>query len=171
MDVKRLAKLVDMHAAALELFAARWTASPEDCVQEAFVRLAAEPTEPRQVVGWLYRVVRNLALNAARSERRRRQREQQFSRLRPAVFENPSESLDAAQVSDVLSRLPPQVSEIIVLRIWSQLSFEEIAELLQCSASSAHRRYRRALAEVRKHLETCSCHENKETMKRSCRQN
>ncbi|MFV2068691.1 MAG: RNA polymerase sigma factor [Pirellulales bacterium] len=97
MDAGRLAELVDAHAAALELFASRWTAAPEDCVQEAFVELARQTSEPENVGAWLFRVVRNRALNVARSDRRRREREQVAARLRPTEANDSLVSaLDAA---------------------------------------------------------------------------
>ena len=83
MNSQRLAELVDAHAAALELYAARWAAAPEDCVQEAFVELARQPEEPERVRAWLFRVVKNRALNALRGRRRRREREEAAARLRP----------------------------------------------------------------------------------------
>ncbi|MBN1852935.1 MAG: sigma-70 family RNA polymerase sigma factor [Pirellulales bacterium] len=158
MEADRLAGLVDAHAAALELFAARWTSWPQDCVQEAFIELARQPEEPHSVSAWLFRVVRNRALNAARFEQRRRQREQTAARLRP-VSGHPcyGDSLDATDACRALETLDPSSYEIIVLRIWGQLSFPEISEVLGCSISSAHRRYGRALEELRRILELSSC--------------
>ena len=150
MDADRLAELADVHAAALELLAARWTVAPEDCVQEAFVELACQPSEPENVAAWLYRVVRNRALNAARGDRRRRAREQAVARLRPtttnASFAN---AIDAATIVDALEQISRDANEIVILRIWSGLSFEDIAAVLECSVSTAHRRYRRALEQLR----------------------
>jgi len=72
MGPEQLGRLVDEHAAALVLYARQWCAAPEDVVQEAFVKLASQRREPDNLLGWLYRVVRNGALAAARAERRRR---------------------------------------------------------------------------------------------------
>ena len=41
----------------------------EDSVQEAFVELSRQRTLPRQPVAWLFRVVRNRAISAARLRR------------------------------------------------------------------------------------------------------
>ena len=51
--------------------ARQWCAEPEDVVQEAFLKLAGQSKEPDDVVAWLYRVVRNGALDAAKLARRR----------------------------------------------------------------------------------------------------
>ena len=71
MTPRQLAELIATHAAALVLFARQWCAAAEDVVQEAFIKLAAQRTAPDNPVGWLYRVVRNGALGANRSARRR----------------------------------------------------------------------------------------------------
>ena len=72
MTPELLGRLVDDHAAALTLFARQWCAAPEDVVQEAFVKLAAQRPLPNDPVAWLFRVVRNGASSAARADRRRR---------------------------------------------------------------------------------------------------
>jgi len=162
----RLAELVDAHAAALELFAARWTAAPEDCVQEAFVELAGQRTEPANVAAWLFRVVKNRALNAVRTERRRREREQAAARLRPVEGRCAFDAaFDLETLASALDHLPPESNEIVILRVWSELSFEEIADVLECSISTAHRRYRRALEQLRNLFEEASCPYENETTK------
>src|SRR5260370_933256 len=75
MGPDQLGQLVDRHAAALALYARQWCATPEDVVQEAFLKLVTQHLGPRNVVPWLYRVVRNGAVSASRSEKRRRRYE------------------------------------------------------------------------------------------------
>src|SRR5436190_7938629 len=82
MDPEVLARLIDRHAAALVLYARQWCAAAEDVVQEALVKLAGQRPPPRNVAGWLYRVVRNGAISAARAESRRRRHEAQAARGR-----------------------------------------------------------------------------------------
>jgi RNA polymerase sigma-70 factor (ECF subfamily) len=87
--------------AALALYAAQWTGSPDDCVQEAFVELAQQRTVPGYVVGWLYRVVKNRALNVARGARRRREREARSIAGRFVIGQHPAtfDRGDSAAVS------------------------------------------------------------------------
>src|SRR2546423_10524135 len=75
IDAEMLGRLLDEHGPALALYAAQWTDSADDCVQEALVELARQRPSPEHVVAWLYRVVKHRALNAARGDRRRRERE------------------------------------------------------------------------------------------------
>src|SRR3954451_8999655 len=95
MGPQRLAQLVDAHAAALTLYARQWCAAPEDVVQEAFVKLVTQSVSPDQVVPWLYRVVRNGALTALRSQRRRQRHESEAAaRAEPWFSERRPSELD-----------------------------------------------------------------------------
>src|SRR5439155_1659947 len=71
MGPEQLAELVDRHAAALVLYARQWCSSPDDVVQTAFLKLARQSVPPDNLVPWLYRVVRNGAIDAARARTRR----------------------------------------------------------------------------------------------------
>ena len=66
-DHELLSRNLDEHSAALVLFAQQWCATPEDVVQEAFIQLMQQRPLPNNVVGWLYRVVRNGAIGASRA--------------------------------------------------------------------------------------------------------
>src|SRR5690242_556489 len=114
MGPERLGFLLDRHAAALELFARQWCALPEDVVQEAFFKLARQATPPAHPVAWLYRVVRNAAISAGRSERRRQFHEAAAARRAPWFMDDETSRLDAAKVSEVLATLPAEEREIIV---------------------------------------------------------
>ena len=61
-----LIRLLDEHGAGLVLYARQWCNAPEDVVQEAVLQLMRQSAVPENVTGWMYRVVRNLALNASR---------------------------------------------------------------------------------------------------------
>src|SRR5437870_373001 len=107
MDVTQLGQLVDEHAAALILYARQFCAAPEDVVQEAFVKLFKQSPPPSPVVPWLYRVVRNAAISAARSEQRRRRHETRAAQKAPAWFVMKADvALDAAEVTAALQTLP-----------------------------------------------------------------
>ena len=81
VKAKQIATLLDEHAGALALYASQWAQSPDDCVQEAFVELAGQTACPENPVAWLYRVVRNRAINELRSRQRRNNREKTAARL------------------------------------------------------------------------------------------
>jgi len=150
MRSEELARLIDAHAAPLMLYARQWCAAPEDVVQEAFLKLVALSRAPRAVVPWLYRVVRNAALDASKAECRRRRREA----ARPVRwFVEPGvDALDAETAIAALQRLPSEQREVIIARLWGGLSFEQIAEVIGCSASTAFRRYEAGIEALRLEL-------------------
>ncbi|WP_010587077.1 RNA polymerase sigma factor [Schlesneria paludicola] len=154
LSIEQLGKLVDHHGAALELFARQWTDfSAADVVQAAFVKLATKSLPQDQIVPWLYRVVRNGAISAARSESRRRRHEATGAQIRRGWFAtSPDDRLDAIEAGKELSQLPQVEREVLVARLWGGLSFQEIADLLEISSSSAHRHYVAGLGTLREKL-------------------
>src|SRR5262245_30856121 len=152
MTAHELASLIDAHGPALVLYARQWCTAPEDVVQGAFVKLIAQRRPPDEPVPWLYRVVRNAALDTFKSERRRHEREARVARPARWFVEPEIEGLDAELAVAALQRLSAEVREVIVARLWGGLSFEEIGGLAGCSASTAFRRYDAGLAALRREL-------------------
>ena len=152
MGPEQLGRLVDDHAAALVLYARQWCAAAEDVVQEAFVKLAAQRRPPDNVAAWLYRVVRNGSLSAARAERRRK-RHESAAAAGPGWFVRTDEAgLDGAAATAALQALPPELREPLVAHLWGGLTFEQVGELTGVSSSTAHRRYLSALSALRERL-------------------
>ena len=156
IDAELLGRLLDEHGAALALYASQWTDAADDCVQEALVELARQREQPDHAVAWLYRVVKHRALNAARGARRRREREARVMSDRFVASQQPAafDRVDTMAVVDALERLADGDRELIVMRIWGGLTYDEIAEALATSISSAHRQYERALTKLREILES-----------------
>lgn len=146
-----LARAWHDHAACCVLYARGLTDAPDDAVQEAFVRLMRRlqtepmPDSPR---AWLITATRSAALDARKRETRHRLRiakwagEVALTATTPTKFE--SRSVGAA-----LDQLERDLREPVVLRLWVELSFEQIAGLIKTSASTAHDRYQRGLAALR----------------------
>lgn len=154
-----LSRLLDEHGASLVLYAQQWCQAPEDVVQEAFVRLMRQQPMPQNAVGWLYRVVRNEAVSASRASGRRARYEAAAGFRREPWFKPTAEDvIDGSAAVAALESLPMDQRETIVLRIWSGLSFDEIAELTGTSTSTAHRRYVAGLAALREKWST-PCHQ------------
>jgi RNA polymerase sigma factor (sigma-70 family) len=152
MTSEDVAQLIDAHAAPLVLYARQWCNESEDVVQEAFFKLVRQRRSPADAVAWLYRVVRNGALDAAKMARRRQQRESAAARPDRWFVEPEVEGLDAETAVAALQRLLPEQREVIVARYWGGLSFEQIAEVVGCSASTAFRRYSAGVEDLRKQL-------------------
>ena len=64
--------------------------------------------------------------------------------------------LEAAEAVGALQTLPDELREVIVLRMWSDLTLEQVAAAVGCSVSTAHRRYEAGLSALRERLgESC----------------
>ena len=152
MTARQIADLIDAHAAALVLFARQWCAAPEDVVQESFCKLAGQPSPPGDPVAWLYRVVRNAAIDAGKADRRRQRREAAVARPVPWFDQVAVDGLEAATAVAALESLPAEQREVIVSRLWGGMTLEEIAVVVGCSVSSAHRRFTAGIAALRERL-------------------
>jgi RNA polymerase sigma-70 factor (ECF subfamily) len=141
-------------APGLLLFARQWVRSPadaEDVVQEAFVRFWRR----NHSIGnraLLYATVRSIALDFLRRDNRRARRESNASSemggcVQPRfAIEEESEQLLAAAVDG----LPDEQREVLVLKLWNELTFAEIGSALGISQNTAASRYRYALGALKK---------------------
>jgi RNA polymerase sigma-70 factor (ECF subfamily) len=141
----------------LLLFARRWTnsrADAEDVVQEAFVRFwrRQHSLENRAL---LYATVRSTALDRLRSEQRRARREATVARDGADHVDPEFSPEDEGQqlLAAAVERLPNEQREVVVLKIWNELTFAEIGTVLEISQNTAASRYRYALGALKKILQ------------------
>jgi RNA polymerase sigma-70 factor (ECF subfamily) len=121
----------------------------EDVLQETFLALMQSPEFPREPEHYCLRSFRNRALNYKRSLWRRLTRELESQRW----FEkSPGESPAERAAMNCLAELPADQRETIVLKIWNQLTFEEIGGLLEISPNTAAGRYRYGLQKIKSKL-------------------
>jgi RNA polymerase sigma factor (sigma-70 family) len=156
MDPERLGRLIDGLAAALELYARPWCDAPEDVVQEAFVKLAAQARPPSDPAAWLFRAVRNGAINEGIARQRRR-RHEGLAATKAGWFESDASArhgsaVDPESAQAALEGLPVDQREVIVARLWGGLTFEQIADVAGTSSSSVHRLYHVGLTALRERL-------------------
>jgi RNA polymerase sigma factor (sigma-70 family) len=153
MDGATLGATVDRYAGALSLYARQWCAWPDDVVQEAFIKLGGMETPPPTVGAWLFHFVRQRAISAGRSERRRRKHESLAAPTASWFERDPSASIDAAAAVEALAKLENDEREAIVAHLWGGLSFAEIAVLTRSSGATVHRRYWSGIEKLRAELE------------------
>jgi RNA polymerase sigma factor (sigma-70 family) len=143
-----IVELVRTKLPALVLFARQWKHdSAEDVVQEAFLRLMRLAEPPQEPVAWLFAAVRNASNQHLRTQERRRSREN-ISLAEKKPWFSPAEGED--ELVAELQSLPFDCRTVIVAKIWGNLTFEQIADTIGTSKSSAHRKYDEGLALLRK---------------------
>ena len=129
-------------------------AAAKDAAQEAFVRMfrgAASFRRDSRLSTWLYRIVANACLD----ELRRRRRVVLFGdlpvTLHPAVAPAEPGPLDA-DVSAAVARLSPKLRMAVLLRYFDDLSYDEMAAALGCTAGTVASRLSRAHAVLARDL-------------------
>jgi RNA polymerase sigma-70 factor (ECF subfamily) len=145
-------------------------ADAEDLLQETLLKaVRAWPGfRPRGAAapafrGWLYRIAVNCVRDHLRAARPAGPLPEDLSAddlARGALSdlkESPEEAVDrslrAGAVRRAIGALPPDLREVVTLRIYAGLSFAEIAELQACPLNTALGRMRYALLNLRAALE------------------
>ncbi len=156
IDPTQLSEWFDAHAAALALYARQWvdTRCAEDVVQDVFVHLMAQRLIPANPRAWLFSAVRNAAISALRSRHRRASREERWAAGAEPWFEARTDDLlDARAVEAALGVLPCEQREVIVLRLWAELTFKDIAGIVGEPTTTVFERYRCGLQAIRQRME------------------
>ena len=154
------------HGSRLLLFARQQTRTSEDAedvLQEAMVRLwksgmtdqTDAGTEP--CLAGAFTQIRRAAVDQARRNIRRANRENRAMELdgtTDAVWFQDSLEQDerSQQIEAAIQSLPDYYKEVIILKIWGELTFEQIAETLDIPMNTAASRYRYALEKLRRTL-------------------
>jgi RNA polymerase sigma-70 factor, ECF subfamily len=143
------------------LMLTRNSAEAEDLVQETYVRaLEAQPRlrEDSNIKGWFFTILRNLWLNQLRKRKSGPtlvdvDGEEGGADLLPGQTRNSQEILlgkeDAERVQAAIDQLSTEFREVILLREFEELSYQEIANVLNCPAGTVMSRLGRARAKLR----------------------
>jgi RNA polymerase sigma-70 factor (ECF subfamily) len=136
---------------------------PRTSSKEAFVRFWRHQQHvPGEPMAPLVTSMRRTAIDLARRDTRRTTREQwaDGGREDPApFFEIPLEGDDRrAVIETALRERPDEQREVLVLTIWGDLTFDQVAEQLDLPPNTAASRYRYALAGLRRELTAADCH-------------
>lgn len=153
MESSEISRLIAEYGASLVLYARQWCRHPDDAVQNALIDLMRVTPDPDAPVAWLFATVRRKAMNISRTERRLATHQRGASETREAWFSvDADRRIVAAEIAESLELLPDLERQIVVTRIWGELSFDQIATIVSMSRSAVHRRYQQALAMLARRL-------------------
>jgi len=140
-------RLYEQHGRGLLAYACSFVpsfATAEDVLHQVFERLLRGDLSIRGApVAYLYRAVRNTALNKVRDRAADVAWDDGWLKS-PKGLEH-----TAFELQSELRELPEEQREVIVLHIWGQMSFEEVANALAIPANTAASRYRYGLSKLR----------------------
>ncbi len=145
------------YARQLLLFARQQTrceADAEDVLQDALVETwNRSPDHAPPPLPLVYATIRRRAIDLARSNDRRVRREQRDDPARPVWFESETEMTGMRDLLESgLKGLAGEQREVVVLKVWGDLTFEEIGAALEISPNTAASRYRYGIETLRKTL-------------------
>ncbi len=123
-------------------------AAAEDVLQETFVRVYENRerlTRPGSFKAWLFTIARNQCLNHLRRAGRQVPLGDALGGAEPVAsggtpFSHLLKSEQVALVNDSLGRLSPEYREVLVLREYQNLSYDEIAAVTRNTVSSVKSR-------------------------------
>lgn len=156
--VTALGELYDLTAVRVVRYALTLTRNQhdaEDALQAAMVRIALNPRVlSRARYPWAYflKVVRNEALKIGQQKKPTAH----LAALHGLGQEDAPHLEDTElrrMVRRALDALPPAQSEVVVLKVWEEMTFAEIGEVLGQSPNTAASRYRYALDKLAKSLQ------------------
>ena len=136
-------------------------AEAEDLVQETYVRAIPAMGRLRagsNTKGWFFTILRNIWLNQLRKRRNGPQMIEMAGGddVASSIVEPSKDSydlyvskLEAEQVRAAIQELPIDFREIILLREYEDLSYQEIANVLDCPVGTVMSRLGRARAKLR----------------------
>jgi RNA polymerase sigma factor (sigma-70 family) len=150
-------RLYDSYGSQLYTCALAVTRSPElaeDAMHEAFCRGLRLTEEPRNLKAYMFRSVRNAAIDQLRRQSRTSSLGEDY------IFDSsagPSELAEQRQfnrrAAEALLKLSEDERETIVQHLYADLTFQEIADLRERSIGTIASWYRRGIEKLRNLME------------------
>lgn len=128
----------------------------DDVVQETYwlaVRAVGRLRENSNIKAWLFAIMRNVWLLELRRRGRRARTEENLENISGGEEHTPHKVIESgenvARVRAAISRLEPRYREVIILREYEELSYQEIADVIGCPIGTVMSRLGRSRAKLR----------------------
>ena len=158
-DLSALEDVYDRHAAPLYRLALSILGSEadaEDVVQDVLLGLMRRRgARIRDLRLYLLASARHRAISLLRRRRREVLDGQSQSTLFEASVHDPVEAVRAREIGELLLGLPPEQREVIVLKVYDEMTFAEIARVVKARPNTVASRYRYAVEKLRRFLGGC----------------
>jgi len=158
-DVGQLGVLFERHSGHLYNYLFRLTGNrhlSEDLVQEVFVRMLKYRHTYRgesQFTTWMFQIARNARVDHFRRSPREETSLEDDKGHHVSLLPTPVQRAEAEEemriLQDALDRLAPEKRELLLLRGFEGMKFEEIAKVMSCSVNTIKGRALRAIRELR----------------------
>jgi RNA polymerase sigma-70 factor (ECF subfamily) len=160
-DLDKMSLLFERYHRALFAFLYHSTgqaALSEDMVQMVFYRMlkySSTFTGEGEFRTWMYHIARNVLKDTVRKNQRIVYQNEEL--IRDSLFSDLSADMhlekkqEAEMIHEALAKLNPEYREVLILSRFQELSYQEIAEILNTSEGNIKVRVHRAIKEL-KHI-------------------
>ena len=163
-NLRQFSQFVREHESGLFNYVFRLVGSreeAEDITQDALMQAyrtwnQVDPEASGGYVKWCYRIARNLSIDALRKKKPRATDDEELDRAADAKSLKPEDiyehRVQTAAIRDSIQSLEDKYRDVLILRYQEELSYEQIAEILEVPVSTIETRIFRAKKMLREKL-------------------
>ena len=131
----------------------RCEADAKDVLQDSLIESWRKSGDHLPEKAMVFATIRRRAIDLGRSIDRRQRREQDVAHDHCTWFVPDFADADTHEhMTRVIASLPPDLREVLILRIWGDMTFPAIAQMTEIPVATATSRYRYAIARLRENL-------------------
>lgn len=150
----QLERLFTMHHRSLYVSALSITkdrAAAEDAVHDALLAVSDIKVRPDDLKAYLFKVVRNKAITYVKQRAKFVEEESGMDFIDSSALDSEN-SLFVRQVLGEIEALDSDSQQVILLKLFSGLTFREIAEITESSENTIASKYRRGIVKLQEKL-------------------
>jgi RNA polymerase sigma-70 factor (ECF subfamily) len=131
----------------------RCEADAKDVLQDSLIESWRKSGNRLPDKAMVFATIRRRAIDLGRSIDRRQRREEEVANNQTGWFSPSFGDADAHDhMTRVIAKLPPDLREVLILRIWGDMTFPAIAQMTEIPVATATSRYRYAIERLRENL-------------------
>ena len=123
-------------------------AAAEDVLHQVFLEMLGKISMPDEPRPYLFRAVRNRALNSRRGTERLTTLDHH-----EWLVKTEATMQAAITIEKAMRDLPTEQREVVVMKVWGEMTLEEMAKVLEIPVNTVASRYRYALGKLREFLQ------------------
>ncbi len=156
-DNEAFGKLYDKHVRTIYNFIfykTRHKETAEDLTSQTFFKALSHMDSvdaDRSFISWLYKIAHNSVLDHYRTKKHNDDIDDFYDLTDGSedIGVKIDDAAEAAKVKKYLEKLSPLERDIIIMRVWQELSYKEIAEIVGKSEASCKMVYSRSIKKLR----------------------
>ncbi len=127
-------------------------ASAEDAVFDALLAISQLEHSPDDLAAYLFRTVRNKALHHVKRSSRF-ENEPDLAEFIDTSAQSPEQQVFSRQVLTLLEQLEPDQQQVLIMKLFGDLTFAEIAEITNSNSNTVASWYRRGLIALKERID------------------